>query len=60
MDKIRGRVDVQLARYLCHSDRLALLRFLFKYPVAAVSGIWQEIWYFADIFAHHFLRALRR
>ena len=60
IDKIRGQVDVQLARYLCYFDRPALLRFLFKYPVAAASGIWREIWYFADIFALHFLRALRR
>lgn len=60
MNKIHGRVDVQLARYLCYSDRLALLRFLLIHPVAAVSGIWQEIWYFADILAHYFLTALRR
>ena len=60
MDKIHGRVDVQLARYLCHADRLALLHFLLKYPVATMSGIWQEVWYFADILVNHFLRALRR
>ena len=22
---------------------------LFKYPVATMSGIWQEVWYFTDI-----------